>query len=306
MRHTLFNSKPLRALAVTGLLCLSLLSQARAQYTVTNTGANISGNVTFINDTWLNGQPNHLALVTHCWNPYGRGGVYLNSQIGVWYSSSMLESAVFTQNLSSMPLNTGFNVWSLDADGTAFTQQANAGNTVGQSTYINNPQTNGHPEARVFMSANFNPNGAGSNIYNNHPTGVWYDTFKGKWAIYNQDLAAMPPGAAFNVKVLPPPNMQDYAFNYYTHTATSSNTVGNVTFLTFGQAYGRAYQNCAVIVTPVFNPNSTPFGISGVYDTHNIGVYYDATQGKWGIYHEDRTPIPAGAAYNVRITPVPG
>lgn len=301
MRHLLFRSSPFRALAVTGLLCLHLVSQARAQYTVTNTSANVVGNSTILNDAWLNNQPKHFCLVTHCWNPFGMGGAYINSQIGSWYNTGSGRANVFTENSSSMPLNTGFNVWDLDADLTAFVQQASAANTVGHITYINNAQTNGKPTARVFMSANWNPYGYGG-VFNNHPTGVWYDAGRAQWAIYNQDSAPMPSGAAFTVKVLPPANTNDYAFNYYTHIATPNNSVGSVTYLTFGPAYAGAYKNQAVIVTPVFNPSG---GSGGVYDTHNLGVFYDSGRQLWAIYHEDGAAITAGAAYNVRITPVP-
>jgi hypothetical protein len=45
----------------------------------------------------------------------------------------------------------------------------------------------------------------GSGKYNNHPIGVWYDRDRSKWAIFNQDRAAMPVGADFNVAVLKEP-----------------------------------------------------------------------------------------------------
>ena len=38
--------------------------------------------------------------------------------------------------------------------------------------------------------------------YNDHAIGVWYDDDRQRWAIFNQDLAAMPDGSAFNVVVL--------------------------------------------------------------------------------------------------------
>jgi hypothetical protein len=44
------------------------------------------------------------------------------------------------------------------------------------------------------------PNYTAGAVYNNHPIGVFFTA--GKWAIFNQDLAAMPVGVAFNVLVI--------------------------------------------------------------------------------------------------------
>ncbi|HEY6907687.1 MAG TPA: T9SS type A sorting domain-containing protein, partial [Ignavibacteriaceae bacterium] len=55
---------------------------------------------------------------------------------------------------------------------------------------------NGNPAAIFFITQNWNPP-AGGGIYNNAATGVWYDG--SHWAVFNQDISAMPVGAAFNV-----------------------------------------------------------------------------------------------------------
>ena len=51
----------------------------------------------------------------------------------------------------------------------------------------------------ILFSQNWNPGGTGG-VYNGHHTGVWYVS-NGRWAIYNEDRAPMPPSAAFNVLV---------------------------------------------------------------------------------------------------------
>ncbi len=50
--------------------------------------------------------------------------------------------------------------------------------------------------------------------------------------------------------------------------------------------------NAILIVTPRWPPND-------VYDNHAIGVWY--ASGKWTIFHQDQTGIPAGAAYDVKV-----
>ncbi|MCA1740779.1 MAG: hypothetical protein LC740_18750, partial [Actinobacteria bacterium] len=58
---------------------------------------------------------------------------------------------------------------------------------------------NGNPNAVLYVTQNWNPGGREGGTYNDHPVGVWYDTNREKWAIFNQDRAAIPEGAAFNV-----------------------------------------------------------------------------------------------------------
>jgi hypothetical protein len=87
---------------------------------------------------------------------------------------------------------------------TVFIQHATPENTSGNSTYLHSPLTDGNPNAVLVVTQNWNP-GGGSGKYNNHPIGVWYDRDRSKWAIFNQDRAAMPVGADFNVAVLKEP-----------------------------------------------------------------------------------------------------
>lgn len=83
----------------------------------------------------------------------------------------------------------------------SFVHRATAGNITANSTYLDNPSTNNNPNAVLSATQNWNP-GGGVGIYNDHPIGVWYDPNVKKWAIFNQDQASMPEGAAFNVAVL--------------------------------------------------------------------------------------------------------
>jgi hypothetical protein len=76
--------------------------------------------------------------------------------------------------------------------------------TSGHSTYLDDPPTEGNPNAVLVVTQNWNPGGS-SGKYNDHPIGVWYNNNRSKWAIFNQDRAAMPVGADFNVAVLKGP-----------------------------------------------------------------------------------------------------
>jgi hypothetical protein len=85
------------------------------------------------------------------------------------------------------------------AQGTSvFIQRVTSENIIGNSAYLDNPQTNDNPDAVLFVMQNWNPAGSGG-TYNDHSIGVWYDADRKQWAIFNEDGLAMPVGAAFNV-----------------------------------------------------------------------------------------------------------
>jgi hypothetical protein len=79
-----------------------------------------------------------------------------------------------------------------------FVHVATAGNINGNYTDIDNPYSNGDSTAILIVT----PNWSVSFIYDIHPIGVFYDTGNNKWAIFNQDSAAMPVNAVFNVLVV--------------------------------------------------------------------------------------------------------
>ncbi len=80
-----------------------------------------------------------------------------------------------------------------------FVHRATPENISANSTYLDNPLINGNPNAVLYVTQNWNPGGREGGTYNDHPVGVWYDTNREKWAIFNQDRVAIPDGAAFNV-----------------------------------------------------------------------------------------------------------
>ena len=83
-------------------------------------------------------------------------------------------------------------------DGAVYVHRATAENVSDNSTYLDNPLINNNPNAIVSVTQNWNP-GGGAGTYNDHPVGVWYDSSIERWAVFNQDRAAMPEGAAFNI-----------------------------------------------------------------------------------------------------------
>ncbi len=250
------------------------------------TAGNIGGNVTFIDNTLTNGNPNAIVFVTPNWNPGGVGGTYDNHPIGVYYDSLANKWAIFNQDLAAMPVNAAFNVSVLTAGAGVFVHKATAGNSAGDYTKIDNTLTNDHPNAIVFTTPNWNPGGVGG-TYNNHNIGVYYDSLANKWAIFNQDLAAVPVNAAFNVLVLVPSS------DIFVHKATAGNSAGDYTKI--DNTLTNGHPNAIVFTTPNWNPG----GVGGTYNNHNIGVWYDGSQ--WAIFNQDIVAVPVNAAFNVLV-----
>lgn len=55
-----------------------------------------------------------------------------------------------------------------------------------------------------------------------------------------------------------------------------------------------------LIVTPIWNPGGAR---NGIYNNHNIGVYYLPRRGRWAIFNQDRNNMPVNASFNVMVRP---
>lgn len=261
------------------------------------TAENTSYNHTYIDHHDINGNPDAVLIATHNWSVPGHPTVYNNHHIGVWYDRGRGRWAVFNQDRIDMPVGAAFNLSILRRTTWSFVHQATSSNTVGNCTYIDNWLTNGKTNVAVFVTALYEsasgfPYGGG--IYNDHALGVWYDGRASKWAIFNQDRAAMPQVALFNVEILSPENYPSFSEHVIYHVATSANTRDNYTF--FSILNGDNNPNMPLIVTQNYNPG----GIGGTYNNHAVGLFYESGLGKWAVYNEDRNPMPVGAGFNVR------
>ena len=258
----------------------------------TATAGNITGNWTYIDHPLTNNNPDAIIFVTQNWNPGGVGGTYNDYAIGVWYYSTIGKWAIFNQdNTSSMPDGAAFNVLIPPTSADVFVHTATATNIAGHYTYLDHPLTNDNPNAIVFVTPNWNPGGVGG-TYNDRPIGVWYSSGVKKWAIFNQDFASMPDGAAFNVLV---PTTGSAAF---VHTTTAANIAGHYTYL--DHPLTNDNPNAIVFVTQNWNPG----GVGGTYNDHPIGVWYSSGVKKWAIFNQDFASMPDGAAFNILIPAV--
>lgn len=175
--------------------------------------------------------------------------------------------------------------------GVSFVHRATPGNTIANSTFLDNPYTNDNPNAILLVTQVSDSNGDKAD--NPHEIGVWYYARGGRWAIYNQDRAPMSENAVFNVIVLKGPGA-------IVHHARAGNTSGDVTYIDNPLTNGDP--KALLSVTQNWNPG----GGTGVYNDHPVGVRYDAGLDRWGIFNRDHEPIPPGSSFNVAVSKLPG
>ena len=179
----------------------------------------------------------------------------------------------------------------LQAGDTEFLHIAQPANSSGNFTILDNPATNGNPNAILIVTPNWNPGGARNGVYNAHNIGVFYITSSGKWAIFNQTVsAAIPLRAAFNVMVRTPGS------SAFVHQANNSNIAQNYTTLLDNPATNY-HNNTIILVTPNWNPSGT----GGTYNNHPTGVSYLHNTGRWAIFNQDQGAMPSNAAFNVVV-----
>jgi hypothetical protein len=262
---------------------------ATVHFVQTATTANIATDSTFINNPATNGQPNALLFVTPNWNPVGSSGVYNNHPVGVWYSVTFHQWAVFNEDGATMPPGPSFNVLVVHAaSSSAFVVRATSSNTTSDYTRISSSLTNGKPSAQIQVTQNYNP-GGGIGHALTHPVGVWYTGTQ--WAAFNEDQAAMPTGVAFNVMV---GSAASGGGTLMLQTGTAGNSLGDFTLINSTKV--NADSDGFVFETPNYNPG----GASDVYNAPPTGVFYSGGNHKMAVFNEDdSTPSTHGAAFNL-------
>ena len=171
---------------------------------------------------------------------------------------------------------------------TSFVHRATDENSRGDFTSITSPDIDGDPQAIVLASAQTERQDDEASSYA-HNIGVWYTPVTHKWAIFNQDLAAVPAGSTFEIVV-------PAASASFVHRADTSNSTGSYTYLDHSLTNGK--RDAVLTVTQNWNPG----GGRGVYNDHPIGTRYDANLGEWVVYNRDGAAMPDGAAFNVAVS----
>lgn len=216
---------------------------------------------------------------------------YYDTYYGVGAVTEATESPGGTSEVTTLETTaeetTASGITSEEAEEATFVHRAESRNIVGNSTYLDRPETNKNSKAVLLVKGVRRP-GRGASY--NHNIGVWYDANRGgKWAVFNQDRVSMTDGLTFEMVVLT-------GAEKLVHRAKPSNTVGNTTYIDSPLTNGQP--NAVVSITQDWNPG----GGAGTYNDHHVVAQYDAARKKWAIYNEDAAAMPAGAAFNISVS----
>jgi len=254
-----------------------------AQFIHVVTVENSAGRSTKLDHPLSNNDQSAIIHVTQNWNPPGAPGTYNNSAVGVTYDTSEDKWNILNKETAAIPLGASFNIWIPPVDAATFVHTSTVGSITHNHTVIDHPLTNNNPNAMLRVTQNFFA--AGGSAFNDHRIGVWYNG--SAWSIFNQDLAAMPDHASFNVTVLP-----DHS-TVLLHKATPANTIGGSTFIDHPLTNNNP--NAIVSITQNWNPG----GVGGVYNNHTVAVWYYDVFERWAVFNQDHTAVPDGASFNV-------
>jgi hypothetical protein len=140
------------------------------------------------------------AVMSNYWNP---NSVYNPFNYGFYYDDVFgTNRNIYNEAGVSIPTDAAFKIL-VDGTGivTAFTHEATAANTAGNSTEIDNPSLNNNPNASFVFSHYYNVNGPSTQIDIDKKVSAWYDDLTGRWNLYTEDISNFPIGAAFDIIV---------------------------------------------------------------------------------------------------------
>jgi len=230
--------------------------------------------------SWYVGHPEVFRLVTSSFNPGGGlEGVYFAHPISYYYFDEAAHFTRFKGAEVEMPLGAAFNHLAVRGERSClYYHFSTLDNVVGNVTFLDEPALNGHPEAFPLVQHLFR--GAFRNV------GIYYDTLRSRWGIFNEDLSAMPWEEFFTVY----DNSCDIGLGFrgaITCSAPVGETCGgSLTAIASGDPSAK------VLVTQLW---------SGVYNPHPVGVLYDPFAETWKVFNEDLADMPVNARFHVAV-----
>ncbi|MCH9661140.1 MAG: T9SS type A sorting domain-containing protein [Bacteroidetes bacterium] len=158
-------------------------------------------------------------------------------------------------------------------------------NTVATLARLDHPMLNGNPDARIVVTHNWEP----FRIYNDHVTGVIYNSSTNLWFLVNEDGAPMLEDVSYNIYIA-----QDDEIIVHQATEANQGVTPNITLIdhpALNDNFGRI-----ALITPYRQDPDF------IVNNHNHGIYYNNIADRRGIYTEDGQPIPEDASFFVYIS----
>lgn len=116
-----------------------------------STSENIFGESTYIDSPATNGNPQATLNVTQNWDSGGVGGVYNDHDIEARYDAEARNWNIVNEDGETMPEGALFNVGVFPLDEPTFVHESSAENVTENWTILDHPQTNGDPNAVLFV-----------------------------------------------------------------------------------------------------------------------------------------------------------
>ncbi|WP_298550293.1 cadherin repeat domain-containing protein [uncultured Algibacter sp.] len=157
---------------------------------------------------------------------------------------------------------------------------ATAENSSGNITYLDHPDLNGNPDAKIVFCHNWN-----GGTYNDKVTGLWYNG--ANWSVFNEDTTSIVEGSTYNIYIAKDGEL-------ITHIATAANQGSSNSYTVLDHPLLNDNPNANVILSTYYNPNS-------VYNIHNYSIWYDDSTQRWIIFTENLGELPLNSAFNVLI-----
>ncbi|RYD50694.1 MAG: hypothetical protein EOP83_23710 [Verrucomicrobiaceae bacterium] len=160
----------------------------------------------------------------------------------------------------------------------AYQFTSSVANTTGGETTLNHPALNGKPKLNPILSRRW------TSVYNTAPLGLRYNASAGRWVVQTQDGSAIPNGLNFDILLAP----------------GAKRVISSALNSEYNRTYSAVAANkpaALVQATHMRNPSTL---YDGVAMTKPFGVWFDS--GKWSIYTEDSSAMPAVAFNMVDVT----
>jgi|SRR5579859_212415 len=161
-------------------------------FSVSASAYNASGSSLTISSPLLNGDPAEVPIASFNATPAGLPGGHYTAPVGLRYYSPLGAWQIFNNSGPTFAITQTYNV--LVPPGNTFSVTSTS--TLENWFDIDNPLTNNDPWALVFVTR------LDDGGLNPHNIGVWYDTFSDRWSIFNEDVAPMAAGTAYDVFVI--------------------------------------------------------------------------------------------------------
>lgn len=210
--------------------------------------------------------------------------------LGLWFSGRWSPYIERWQN--TMAPGREFAVYVAEAGDDVFQHQHVA---VEQDTfkrsYLDHPSLNGHPEALLFLTHNWEP----TEVYNDQFSPVAYDASRERWFIHgyirDDEFTDIPANAVWNVLVT---SASDVAF---IHHATGGNTAGKWSELDHPMLNDNP--DALVLVTTDWSggPSEAEFS--------QTQVRYDDTTGRWGLESLTTFDLRTNTAFHILVSAGP-